>query len=185
MIQVYSRESRLFSTGIFSENVFPSGVANLGTPIGRRVILGMVGLGAVGIVFGRQLNSVVSDTVAATIPGLGGVIPAAGGFRIYTVTNGYPEMSEADYRLTVGGAVSAPLNLSFADLGSLPQTSMTKDFQCVTGWRVDNVPWSGVLMSDLLAVAGASPTATAMSIDSFDGVYTESLTMEQANRPDV
>ncbi len=157
----------------------------IGSPVGRRVILGMVGLAAIGVVFGRQLNSVVSDTVAATVPGLSGVIPAAGGFRIFTVTNGYPEMSTADYRLTVGGAVSSPLDLSFADLGSLPQTSMTKDFQCVTGWRVENVPWSGVLMSDLLAVAGASPTATALTIDSFDGAYTESLTVEQAVRPDV
>ena len=156
-----------------------------GSPVGRRVILGMLGLGALGVVFGRQLNSVVSDTVASTLPGLGAVIPAAGGFRIYTVTNGYPEMSQADYRLTVGGAVSSPLNLSFADLESLPQTSMTKDFQCVTGWRVDNVPWSGVLMSDLLAVAGAKASATALTIDSFDGAYTESLTMEQAVRPDV
>ena len=40
-------------------------------------------------------------------------------------------------------------------------------------------------MSDLLAVAGASGTANALTIDSFDGAYTESLTMEQAVRPDV
>ena len=150
-----------------------------GSPVGRRVILGMVGLGTLGVVFGRQLNSMVSDTVAATIPGLGAIIPAAGGFRIYTVTNGYPEMSKADYRLTVGGDVSSPLNLSFADLESLPQTSMTKDFQCVTGWRVDDVPWSGVLMSDVLAVAGAPLTAIALTIDSFDGAYTESLTKDK------
>jgi len=161
------------------------GMEKKGSPVGRRVVLTMVGLGALGVAFGRQLNSMVSDTIAATVPGLGGVIPAAGGFRIYTVTNGYPEMSEEDYQLTVGGAVSSPLDLSFSDLGLLPQTSMTKDFQCVTGWRVDDVPWSGVLMSDLLAVAGASGTANALTIDSFDGAYTESLTMEQAVRPDV
>ena len=26
---------------------------------------------------------------------------------------------------------------------------MTKDFQCVTGWRVESVPWRGVLLRDL------------------------------------
>jgi DMSO/TMAO reductase YedYZ molybdopterin-dependent catalytic subunit len=147
--------------------------------------MGMLGLGAVGVIFGRQLNSAVTTTINATIPGLGQVIPAAGGFRIYTVTNGYPEMSLADYRLRVTGDVANELNLTFADLQTLPQTSMTKDFQCVTGWRVDDVPWSGVLLSDVLAVAGASPRATALAIDSFDGAYTESLTMEQAMRPDM
>ena len=147
--------------------------------------MGMLGIGALGVIFGRQLNSAVTTTINATVPGLGQVIPAAGGFRIYTVTNGYPEMSIADYRLRVTGDVANPLNLTFADLETLPQTSMTKDFQCVTGWRVDDVPWSGVLLSDILAVAGASPQATALAIDSFDGAYTESLTIEQAMRPDM
>jgi len=147
--------------------------------------MGMLGVGALGVIFGRQLNSAVTTTINATVPGLGQVIPAAGGFRIYTVTNGYPEMSVADYRLRITGDVANPLNLTFADLETLPQTSMTKDFQCVTGWRVDDVPWSGVLLSDILAVAGASPQATALAIDSFDGAYTESLTIEQAMRPDM
>jgi DMSO/TMAO reductase YedYZ molybdopterin-dependent catalytic subunit len=147
--------------------------------------MGMLGIGALGVIFGRQLNSAVTTTINATVPGLGQVIPAAGGFRIYTVTNGYPEMSVVDYRLRVTGDVANPLNLTFADLQTLPQTSMTKDFQCVTGWRVDDVPWSGVLLSDILAVAGASPRATALAIDSFDGAYTESLTIEQAMRPDM
>jgi len=147
--------------------------------------MGMLGVGALGVVFGRQLNSAVTTTVNATVPGLGQVLPAAGGFRIYTVTNGYPAMSTSEYRLRVTGAVQQELNLSFSDLQNLPQTSMTKDFQCVTGWRVDNVPWSGVLLSDILAFAGADARATALAIDSFDGAYTESLTMEQAMRPDV
>jgi DMSO/TMAO reductase YedYZ molybdopterin-dependent catalytic subunit len=71
------------------------------------------------------------------------------------------------------------------DLAALPQTQMTKDFQCVTGWRVDDVPWSGVLLSDVLAAAGADPNQTALRFICFDGAYTESLTMEQALRPDM
>ena len=169
----------------YSHMKVPGSSSHNGAPVGRRVVIGMLGLGALGVVFGRQLNSAVTSTVNATVPGLGSVLPAAGGFRIYTVTNGYPEMSEADYTLTISGAVSSPMTLSFADLQTLPQTSMTKDFQCVTGWRVDDVPWTGVLLSDLLELAGASPTATALAIDSFDGAYTESLTMEQAMRPDM
>ena len=123
---------------------------DVGTPVGRRIVLGMVGLGAVGVVAGRWLSQGVSEVVASTAPGLASVIPAAGGFRIYTVTSGYPETDLASYRLSVTGRVGKQLSLSMADLAALPQTSMTKDFQCVTGWRVQDVPWSGVLVSDVL-----------------------------------
>jgi DMSO/TMAO reductase YedYZ molybdopterin-dependent catalytic subunit len=68
---------------------------------------------------------------------------------------------------------------------ALPRTSLIRDFQCVTGWRVPNVHWSGVLLSDVLAAAGADPDAGAVQFRSFDGVYTECLTMSQAMRSDV
>jgi DMSO/TMAO reductase YedYZ molybdopterin-dependent catalytic subunit len=160
------------------------GVSSTGTPVGRRVVLGMVGLGVVGVLAGRSAQQAVTTTVG-TVPGLGAVVPAAGGFRIYTVTSGYPEMDPDAYRLAVHGGVDTELSLSLTGLANLPQTQMTKDFQCVTGWRVDDVPWNGVLLSDILAAAGANPEAYALRFFSFDGVYTESLTMEQALRPDV
>lgn len=156
-----------------------------GTPVGRRVVLGMVGLGVVGVAAGRWLSEGVSDVVASTAPGLASVIPAAGGFRIYTVTSGYPDHDPATYRMTVTGLVKDDLSLSLADLAALPQTGITKDFQCVTGWRVNDVPWSGVLLRDVLAVAGVEPDAAALKFTSFDGVYTESLTMEQGLRDDI
>jgi DMSO/TMAO reductase YedYZ molybdopterin-dependent catalytic subunit len=156
-----------------------------GTPVGRRVVLGMVGLGALGVIFGRPLSSALTSAVTAVSPGMNGVLPGVGGFRIYTVTNGYPEMSPADYRLHVAGNVAEPLSLTMTDLAELPQTQLTKDFQCVTGWRVDDVPWSGVLLGDVLAAAGADFSRSALRFTSFDGAYTESLTMEQALRPDM
>jgi DMSO/TMAO reductase YedYZ molybdopterin-dependent catalytic subunit len=156
-----------------------------GTPVGRRVVLGMVGLGAVGVLAGRWLSEGVSDVVASTAPALSGVLPAAGGFRIYTVTSGYPAFDRGAYRLTVSGRVNKELSLGLTDLAELKQTQMTKDFQCVTGWRVDSVPWSGVLLSDVLAAAGVESGADALSFTSFDGAYTESLTLEQGLRPDV
>ena len=153
--------------------------------MGRRVVLGMVGLGVVGVAAGRWLSEGVSDVVASTAPGLAGVIPAAGGFRIYTVTSGYPDHDPAAYRMTVTGLVSKELSLSLEDLAALPQTGITKDFQCVTGWRVNDVPWSGVLLRDVLAEAGVESDAAALRFTSFDGVYTESLTLEQGLRDDI
>ena len=145
----------------------------------------MLGLGAAGVVAGKWLSQGVSDAVASTAPGLADVLPAAGGFRIYTVTSGYPAVDRAGYRLAVGGLVREPLSLGLDDLAAMPQTQITKDFQCVTGWRVDDVPWSGVLLRDVLEAAGVEAQGSAVAFTSSDGVYTESLTLEQALRDDV
>ncbi|MDI1290370.1 MAG: molybdopterin-dependent oxidoreductase, partial [bacterium] len=153
-----------------------------GTPVGRRIVLGMVGLGVVGIAAGKWLSQGVSNVVASTVPGLADILPAAGGFRIYTVTNGYPEVAAADYRLKVTGMVDKELSLSLSDLAKMPQTQLTKDFQCVTGWRVEDVAWSGVLLKDVLDAAGVEDGAGALAFTSFDGSYTESLTLDQVTK---
>ena len=111
--------------------------------------------------------------------GLASILPGGGQFTIYTVTDGYPA-APADYRLRVDGLVQRPLSLTVSDLQSLPATRLTRDFQCVTGWEVTNVHWVGVRLVDLAQHAGVDPAATAFQLTSFDGVYTESLTIEQA-----
>jgi DMSO/TMAO reductase YedYZ molybdopterin-dependent catalytic subunit len=47
------------------------------------------------------------------------------------------------------------------------------------------VPWQGVKLADLLDDVGAQPSATHVRFWSFDGVYTETLTLDQARRDDV
>lgn len=156
-----------------------------GTPVGRRVVIGMLGLGALGVAFGQPLSNAVARLGRQDPTGLTSVLPAAGGFRYYSVVSNDPVVTPDAYRLNVGGLVESPRTMTFADLAALPQTSMTKDFQCVTGWRVPDVLWSGVLLRDLLALVRPKPGAGAVNFTSFDGEYTESLTMEQAMRPDV
>jgi DMSO/TMAO reductase YedYZ molybdopterin-dependent catalytic subunit len=148
----------------------------------------MLGLGAVGVVTGSGLQSGF-DSLIAPIQrndptGLTGLLPGAY-FRIYTVTDGYPYESPAKYQLTVDGLVDQALTLTLADLQAMPPTDLVKDFQCVTGWRVPGVHWRGVLLSALLDRAGVTATATALRFESFDGTYTESLTLAEARRPDV
>jgi DMSO/TMAO reductase YedYZ molybdopterin-dependent catalytic subunit len=159
-----------------------------GSPVGRRVVLGMLGLGAAGVVFGSRAQNVLNDALAplqrADPTGLTGLLPGDY-FRIYTVTDGYPVQTADQYRLVVDGLVNKPLELHLADLQQMPATSLVKDFQCVTGWRVTSVHWKGVLLSTLLAEAGVQATAAALTLGSFDGVYTESLTLSEAHRDDV
>jgi DMSO/TMAO reductase YedYZ molybdopterin-dependent catalytic subunit len=157
-------------------------------PVGRRVVLGLLGLGAVGVVTGKTLQDGLSKALAplqrVDPTGLSDLLPG-NYFRIYTVTDGFPSESPAAYRLTVDGLVHQRITVTLADLQSMPATRLVRDFQCVTGWRVPNVHWQGVLLSTLLDQAGVQPGATALRFDSFDGVYTESLTLAEAQRPDV
>lgn len=117
--------------------------------------------------------------------GITSFLPTSGRFRIYSVTGSLPSVSEDEYRLTVDGLVDTPATLTLADLRSLPQTDLVRDFQCVTGWRVPDVPWRGVTISTLLDQVGVKSDATYLRLYSFDGEYTESLSLDQARRPDV
>jgi DMSO/TMAO reductase YedYZ molybdopterin-dependent catalytic subunit len=153
-----------------------------GTPIGRRVVLGMLGLGAGGILLGKRIQDGLSRALS---PNLAALLPSGGRFRIYSVTGFLPKKAAADYRLAVDGLVDRPLGLGFDDLLAMPQTALTVDFQCVTGWRVAAVAWKGVKVGDLLDAAGVSSNAVALRLLSFEVVYSVSLTLEQARRSDA
>jgi DMSO/TMAO reductase YedYZ molybdopterin-dependent catalytic subunit len=159
------------------------------TPVGRRIVLGMLGFGAVGVVAGSRITGAISRLMAPIEEhdptGLSGLVPAAGGWRYYSVAGAEPMRTAQDYRLTVGGLVERPRTYTYQDLLALPQTRLVRDFQCVTGWRVPSVPWSGVRLGALLEAAGVQPAGRALAFTSFDGMDTESLTLGQGSRPDV
>ncbi|MCZ7535268.1 MAG: molybdopterin-dependent oxidoreductase [Acidimicrobiia bacterium] len=159
-----------------------------GAPFGRRVFLALLGLGAAGVVWGAKAQDLMERALgpitAKDGSGLSSLLPV-GRFRIYTVTGGFPTRSTDEYRLRIDGLVDRPLDLSYDDLLSIEPSHLTRDFQCVTGWRVRDVMWTGVRLSDLLDMAGVKSAATALHFTSFDGLYTESLTLDQARRDDM
>ncbi|GAA2851492.1 hypothetical protein Acy02nite_35040 [Actinoplanes cyaneus] len=161
-----------------------------GTPVGRRVVLGVLALGAAGVAVGARVQK-ATDGVLATVAskdptGLTGLLPGGGGFRFYSVAASVPHRSADNYRLTVDGLVERPTTYTLKQLKEdLPSTRLVRDVQCVTGWRVPQTAFTGVLLSDVLAAAGVRPGAMALRFTCFDGVYTESLTLEQARRPDM
>lgn len=159
-----------------------------GAPIGRRVMLGMLGLSAVGVAAGSRVESVFGGALSSfgrSLGPLGDLVPGNERFRLYAVTGSYPVITEARYRLRIDGFVDRPLSLSFVDLKALPAVEFVPFFQCVTGWRVPGVHWTGVRLASLLSIAGAQKRATALRLFSYDGAYTESLSIEEAHLPDV
>jgi len=150
--------------------------------VGRRVFLGMVALGAAGIAFGSGVQNRVGRALGS---GLAGVLPGGDLFQIYSVSYTFPMIAPSAYRLEVSGLVERPTTFTFADLEAMPHVHFVKTFMCVTGWRVPNVHWEGVLLSHILDKVGVKTGAVALAFDSYDKVDTESLTLQQARLPDV
>jgi DMSO/TMAO reductase YedYZ molybdopterin-dependent catalytic subunit len=153
------------------------------------VVLGLLGVGTLGIVTGTRAQSAVSSFLAPIQlrdpSGLTSLLPVGNTFRYYSVTGSVPTRDAASYRLDVRGLVDRPTSLTLGDLQGMPQTALVRDFQCVTGWRVPQVHWSGVRLSTILDHAGVQPEGKALRLTSFDGTYTDSLTLDQARLPDV
>lgn len=153
--------------------------------VGRRTVLGILGLAGIGIVAGSKIDNALGSSISSVSNAIGVPLPGDDAFRYYTITGNYPVIPADTYELTVNGMVRKPLRLSLADLRSMKRTKLVHRFQCVTGWYVPDVHWEGVLLSEVLDRAGVTPRATALRFFSADGAYTESLTLSQAALPDV
>lgn len=144
----------------------------------RRLFLRWVGTGALAAVVFAVLDPF--RFITRTIQSGGGLTGGNGFAAYYTVVGKYPSASLLDWKLSVKGMVSQPQIYTWTDVSQLPAREITEDFHCVTGWSVPNVQWKGVHLSTI--VQQAKPTALAKYVHfySFDGAYTESLSLEEA-----
>ncbi|WP_094213771.1 molybdopterin-dependent oxidoreductase [Streptomyces sp. 2R] len=160
-----------------------------GAPVGRRILLGTLGLGAAGVAAAPVLQGGLESFLGAAAQkdptGLTGLLPNGGGFRYYSVVSSVPEKTAATFRFTVDGLVDRPRSYTLDELRALPQTRVVRDVQCVTGWRVPQTPFEGVTLSRILDAAGVQARGRAIRFTCFDGAYSESLTLDQARRDDV
>jgi DMSO/TMAO reductase YedYZ molybdopterin-dependent catalytic subunit len=95
-----------------------------------------------------------------------------------------PDIRLERWKLTVDGAVEAPLTLSWTDLLALPQVAPSADFHCVTGWSVLGLAWSGVAVETVLALARPTAEATHVMTYGYDG-YSTNLPLEEILKPEV
>lgn len=156
-----------------------------GEHVGRRVFLGMMGLGAASLLVGdRALSALgrVSSPATSVLPkDVRAALPApGGGWRIYTVSSPMPTFDPATWRLSIDGLVRRPMQLKYDELQALPRAEQVSDFRCVTGWSVKDVRWTGVRFADLLRAAGPLPSATALRFVSAERPYVDTLTLKQA-----
>jgi DMSO/TMAO reductase YedYZ molybdopterin-dependent catalytic subunit len=149
--------------------------------IGRAGFLGIVGAGAAGLFFARDLGRAVSRITPDSV---GSIVPTSG-WRIYTIGNSIPAFDPATYRLKITGLVERELTYTLAELRAMKAADQVSDFHCVTGWSVDDVHWRGVRFETLLAEAKPRPGASWLRFLSAEPGYHDTLSFEQVALPNV
>jgi DMSO/TMAO reductase YedYZ molybdopterin-dependent catalytic subunit len=154
--------------------------------MGRAGFLGVIGAGVATLFYGNRISHVTSAVTKPFVnaTGLSGIIPS-GGWRIYTVAATMPTFDPKTWRLRIDGLVRRPVELSYAELLSLPKAKQVSTFHCVTGWTVYDVHWGGVRFRDLLALAQPLPQAHAAHFVSAEIPYDDYLELNAAELPDV
>lgn len=71
-----------------------------------------------------------------------------------------PAFDPDAWTFTATGLVDRRVRWSWDDLRNLPTSTVTSDFHCVTHWSRLDCTWEGVLVADLLAVAGVRAGAS-------------------------
>lgn len=107
-----------------------------------------------------------------------------GNFRVYTVTE-IPKFTNENWSFTVDGMVDKPVSFKWDEFVKLKRKVQVSDFHCVTGWSVRKVTYEGIPLKTFLEIAGIQKDAKYVKFYSGDGVYTDALTLDQAQMDDV
>lgn len=117
-------------------------------------------------------------------------------------------ISEANWRLRVGGLIEHPLEFTLKDLKQFERVTITAVVQCSGNGRafhrpkvpgvqwergaVGNAQWTGVRLRDVLAKAGVRPAAKHVQLQGADRpvvasvpLFTRSIPLEKAVHPDT
>lgn len=87
----------------------------------------------------------------------------------------------ATWTLAIHGSVARPVRWTLADLQQLPQVRPTVDIHCVTRWSKLGVPFTGVLLRDVLQAVGVDSAARFVSFQSHSTRgHTSSLSLATA-----
>ncbi|MBL9205461.1 MAG: sulfite oxidase-like oxidoreductase [Opitutaceae bacterium] len=95
-----------------------------------------------------------------------------------------PDIPLSDWRLRLEGLVDHPTDLSWEQLGALPQVLDVSDFHCVTTWSKYDCQWGGVAFTTLYEIAQPRPEAKFVYFTSYDG-YSTNVPLEHCLDDDV
>jgi DMSO/TMAO reductase YedYZ molybdopterin-dependent catalytic subunit len=174
--------------GVILQMGSPSPLPEQADP-GRRRALGAVPIAIGAVSLGVLAVRLVPDWYRAIFnppeAGLSGVSPEITPIEnFYVVSKNFlgqdPVVDAQGWSLNVGGNVDKPLKLSLAELRALPSSTEYVTMECISnnvgGGLMSTGSFTGVRLSDLLALAGPRANGTWAAFKARDG-YAESLPM--------
>ncbi len=85
---------------------------------------------------------------------------------------GTPRIDLKEWRFVVAGEVEEEVSFTWQEFSALPQTTLTSDIHCVTGWsKLDN-EWQGVAFGDLMQRIRPKPQAQHVMVHCYGGYTT-------------
>jgi len=164
----------------------PAGSPAAADPDRRRLLsalplgLGAASLGLVGLLRVPNWYSAVANPPEAGITGPSPAITPVQNFYVVSKNFSDPVVDGQSWRLSLGGLVDRPQHLSLSELRSLPSVTQYVTLECISndvgGDLMSTGSFTGVKMSDLIAMASPRPSGTWAAFQSTDG-YAESLPM--------
>jgi DMSO/TMAO reductase YedYZ molybdopterin-dependent catalytic subunit len=104
-------------------------------------------------------------------------------FVIYAAL-GIPRINPNDWKLKVDGLVENPIEYTYDQLTSMPQTSYVKSAHCVTRWSIKDVQWEGLPIMSLLRPARIKSEAKWLMFHCAEG-YSAPVPLDEALRDDA
>jgi DMSO/TMAO reductase YedYZ molybdopterin-dependent catalytic subunit len=146
--------------------------------------LGAASLGLVALLRAPNWYQSVAHPAESGITGVSPAITPVQNFYIVSKNFTDPVVDGQRWRLSIGGLVDHPQRLSLSDLRALPSVTQYVTLECISndvgGNQISTGSFTGVRMSDLMAIASPRSSGTWAAFQSTDD-YAESLPISLIN----
>jgi DMSO/TMAO reductase YedYZ molybdopterin-dependent catalytic subunit len=105
------------------------------------------------------------------------------GFPVLTY-GGAPRTDLKEWRFQVGGEVEEQRTLTWEEFNALPQTTISCDIHCVTGWSKMDNEWQGVPFLEVVKLVRPKPAAQHVMVHSYGG-YTTNVPLADLTHDNV
>jgi len=146
--------------------------------------IGAAALGLTGLLRVPNWYGAIANAPGSGLTGPSPAITPVADFYVVSKNFSDPVVDGSSWRLSIGGMVDHPQQLSLSDLRGLPRTTEIVTLECISndvgGPQMSTGSFTGVKLSDLIAMASPQSSGSWAAFKSVDA-YAESLPLSLIN----